>query len=101
MSELLRSVMVECAELARAGRTPAPFYGCAHGAGGGPAMGVVQPPRALERQPLEGVAPGFAGPVIVYDRDTAPASTAPIVQPLRERRSQAMPRQAAPMRRVA
>ena len=90
--------MVECAELARAGRTPAPFHGCAHGAGGGPAMGVLQPPVALAPKPA---STAFAGPVIVYDRDAVPLVPAPIAQPSREHRHHATPRDPAIMRRVA
>ena len=105
VSELLRSVMVECAELARAGRTPAPFHGCAHGAGGGPAIGVMQPPLALESRPRGVAAPAFLGPVIVYDRDTTSDAAAPLPQPTREPWPQAKPRHQAPhqapMRRVA
>jgi hypothetical protein len=93
--------MVECAELARAGRVPAPFHGCAHGAGGGPAMGVLQPPVALAPTPRLAAAPAFPGPIIVYDRDTAADSTAPLAQPNREQWPQATPRYPAAMRRVA
>ena len=90
--------MVECAELARAGRRPTAFHGCAHGAGGGPAMGVLQPPLPLAQKPA---ITAFAGPVIVYDRDAAPDLSAPFAQPNREPRPQATPRHQAVMRRVA
>ncbi len=88
--------MVECAELARAGRTPAPFNGCAAVAGGGAAMGIVQPPIALDPTPKADAAPTFAGPVIVYDRDAAIAAT-----PARDERPQPRWHRQLPMRRVA
>jgi hypothetical protein len=101
VSELLRSVMVECAELARAGRTPAPFYGCAQAAGGGAAMGVVQPPIAQAPAAAASATPAFIGPVIVYDRDATMAA-APAL-PTREPRPQPQPKphHGLPMRRVA
>jgi hypothetical protein len=101
VSERLRSVMVECAELARAGRLPAPFHGCAHGAGGGPAMGVLQPPVALAPRARVAAAPASAAPIIVYDRDTPLGGTASTARPTREHRPQATPRYPATMRRVA
>jgi hypothetical protein len=99
VSELLRAVMVECAELARAGRTPAPFYGCAAAIGGGAAMGIVQPPIALAPTPKANATPTFAGPVIVYDRD-AEMATAPAT-PARDERPQPRQYRDLPMRRVA
>ena len=98
MSELLRSVMVECAELARAGRTPAPFYGCAQVMGGGGAMGIVQPPLTLAEEPMAGTAPTVRGFVVVYNRDTDPAAPA---LPTRWRRARQQPQHDLPARRVA
>lgn len=97
MSELLRAVMVECAELARAGRTPAPFYGCAQAAGGGAAMGIVQPPIAVAPRPAD-TGSGFLGPVIVYVRHTDPEA---LVLPKPEQCRRPTPRQPAAIRRVA
>jgi hypothetical protein len=91
--------MVECTELARAGRTPAPFYGCAAAAGGGAAMGIVQPPIAVTPTPKANATPTFVGPVIVYDRDADLAVTP--VTPARDERAQPRRYRDLPMRRVA
>jgi hypothetical protein len=99
VSDLLRSVMVECAEMARAGRTPAPFHGCAQVGGGGAAMGIVQPPIALADVPVAGTAPTFSGPVIVYSRDTDAVAAAD--RPAGERRAQRKQHHDLPVRRVA
>lgn len=99
MSELLRSVMVECAELARAGRTPTPFYGCAQVMGGGGAMGIVQPPLALANGSTISAAPTFTGPVIVFNRDTDLAAEQAV--PTGERRARRKQRLDLPVRRVA
>jgi len=99
VSELLRSVMAECAELARAGRTPAPFYGCVQVMGGGGAMGIVQPPIASAAAPAISAAPTFTGPVIVFNRDTDLADGQAL--PTRERRAQRKQRHDLPVRRVA
>lgn len=89
MSELLRSVMAECAEIARSGRRTAAFSGCVHGhvgaamavpAGQMPTLAALQPGPPMAHDGAAGSGLDAVLPIVLPppDRGRRPPAERPL-----------------------